>query len=99
MTGVLLSTQGAELLPTPPPVASLRAVDRPEGPAEEIDKIFLKTCFGVLLLTWVKGLVLVYASFVKGPHRSVASYFMIKSSVRRCRWSREQHISSALSKG
>jgi hypothetical protein len=57
----------------------------PGGSAEEIDKVFLKTCLVDLLRTRIRGLARVYTSLVKGPHENVATYFMTKSSVRWCR--------------
>jgi hypothetical protein len=44
--------------------------DRPEGSAGEPQEGIYKTCFGVLLLIWIRSLALVYASLVKGPHRN-----------------------------
>jgi hypothetical protein len=35
-----------------------------------------------LSLTRIRGLVLIQASLVKGPHESVATYFTVKSSIR-----------------
>ena len=35
-------------------------------------------CF---LLTWIRGLALIYAPLVKGPHRNAAIYYPIKSSL------------------
>jgi hypothetical protein len=51
---------GPEYLPTPGLVEpSSRAVDRPQGSAEELEKVFQKTPFGLLLLTWIRSLALV----------------------------------------
>ena len=66
-----LAQSCGQLTPDTPPPDRL-IVDRPEGSAEEFDKVFLKTSFGVLLLTWVRSLALVYVSLVKGPHRNAA---------------------------
>ena len=72
-----------ELLTTPLLIeSSSRVVERPEGSAEKIDNVLWKTCFGILLVTWVKGLALIYASLVKHPYRSVATYFMTNGSIR-----------------
>ena len=48
----------------------------PEVSAEELDEIFPRTCFGVLLLTLVRGLVLVYASLLNGLHSSGAPFLL-----------------------
>jgi len=59
-TGALLADRRALTPDTPPLIdSSSRVVYRPAGSAEELDEIFPKTCFGVFLLTWVRGLVLV----------------------------------------
>jgi hypothetical protein len=72
-----------ELLTTPLLIeSSSRVVERPEGSAEKIGNVLWKTCFGILLVTWVKGLALIYASLVKHPYRSVATYFMTNGSIR-----------------
>jgi hypothetical protein len=63
-------------------IVSSRVIDRPAGSAGEFDKVLLKTCFGVLLLTWVRGLALIYAIFVHDRYSDVATYFMIKGSIR-----------------
>jgi hypothetical protein len=34
--------------------------------------MFPKACFGVLRLTWIRSLALVYASLVKGGRRNAA---------------------------
>jgi len=43
----------------------------PRGTAEKFEKGFHKACVGVLLLTWIRGLALVQAYLVKGPHGGV----------------------------
>jgi len=83
----LLINRGPDLLLPLPPImrSSLRTLDRPTGSAEEFEEVFLKAPKAVLMFTWVRGFVLVYASLVKGPHRNGAFYFVIRSSVRRRR--------------
>ena len=73
-TGALLTDRGPLLLiPFPLIELSSRVVDRPEGSVEQFDKVLSRTCFGVLLLAWIRGLALVRASLVKGPHESGAT--------------------------
>ena len=55
--------------------------DGPDGSAGEPQKGIYKTSFGILLLTWLRGLALVHASLVKGPHRNAACYYPINGSL------------------
>ena len=76
--GPLLTDQGSELLPTPPPRV-LEAVDGPKGSAEEVEKVLPRTACGVFFLTRIGGSALIWAPLVKGPHESGATSFPIEA--------------------